>query len=311
MPPSRHIQHARQSAVSRIAERQPLIQILLATGRWSANQAAQLLAAGRVRVDGRVVTEATQRVAPWRDAISVDERPLPPLRPCRYLLFHKPYRVLSSFTDPEGRETLAEYVPVPDGYAVGRLDYDSEGLMLLTDDGWLNHRLAHPRHEHPKTYLAQVEGAPDERALEALRHGVVIQGRHTAPAEVAWLREEDLPPLPPRSTPIRYRAHVPTAWLRIVLREGAKRQVRHMTAAVGLPTLRLIRIAIGPLELGDLAPGAWRDLHEAELQRLREWTQSQPTRSYSSHGQGASSQPRSTPRPRASARRRATRRGSQ
>lgn len=297
MPPSPRAATMRQASVSLVAGRQPLIQALLATGRWSANQATQRLAAGRVRVNSRVVTEIMQRVDPWRDAISVDEHPLLPLRPCRYLLFFKPYRVLSSFTDPEGRDTLANYISVPDVYAVGRLDYDSEGLMLLTDDGWLNHRLAHPRYEHPKTYLAQVEGTPNERALEALRHGVVIQGRRTAPAEVALLREDDLPPLPPRATPIRYRANVPTAWLRVVLREGAKRQLRHMTAAVGLPTLRLIRIAIGPLEWSDLAPGAWRDLGEAEMGQLREWLR-------------APLQPRSNPNRRESKRRTAVQRGS-
>jgi 23S rRNA pseudouridine2457 synthase len=275
--------------VSLVAGRQPLIQVLLATGRWSANQLAQRLAAGRVRVNGRVLIDATQRVDPWRDAIVVDEQPLPALRPCRYLAFHKPHGVLSSFTDPEGRATLADYVSAPAVYAVGRLDYDSEGLMLLTDDGWLNHRLAHPRYEHPKTYLVQVDGAPDERALEALRAGVVIQGWRTASAEVALLDERQLPPLPARAVPIRYRASVPTAWLRIVLREGAKRQVRHMTAAVGLPTLRLIRMAVGPLELGDLAPGAWRDLDDAELGALREWfREHRPA--------GAPPQPRSNPK---------------
>jgi len=185
----------------------------------------------------------------------------------RYLLLYKPYDVLSSFTDPEGRPTLGDYVSVPGIYAAGRLDRDSEGLMLLTNDGWLAHRLTHPRHKQPKTYLAQVEGIPDERALEALRSGVLVKGKLTAPAEVELLPDE--PDLPPRPVPIRYRARIPTAWLRIILREGRKRQVRHMTAAVGHPTLRLVRVAIGPLKLGDLQPGQWRDLTREELAALR------------------------------------------
>ncbi|MEN6478642.1 MAG: pseudouridine synthase [Anaerolineales bacterium] len=186
---------------------------------------------------------------------------------CRYLVVFKPYRVLCSFSDPEGRATLADYVPVPAVYAVGRLDYDSEGLVLLTDDGWLNHRLAHPAYDHPKTYLVQVERVPDSEALRRLAQGVPVKGERTLPAEVVLLDEE--PDLPERSTPVRYRANVPTAWLRIVLREGKKRQVRHMTAAVGHPTLRLVRVAIGPLTLGSLQPGEWRALTREELVALR------------------------------------------
>jgi 23S rRNA pseudouridine2457 synthase len=201
---------------------------------------------------------------------------MPDDHPHRYLLFNKPYDVLSSFTDPEGRYTLAEYVPVHGVYAAGRLDQDSEGLMLLTDDGALGHRLTHPDHHLPKTYLAQVEGVPDAAALEKLRRGVMVKGEMTAPAEVELLDGE--PALPPRPVPIRYRAEIPTCWLRIVLREGKKRQVRHMTAAVGYPTLRLVRIAIGPLELGSLLPGEWRDLTPAELSLLRKQLYSPSTR---------------------------------
>jgi 23S rRNA pseudouridine2457 synthase len=185
----------------------------------------------------------------------------------RYLIFYKPYGVLCAFTDPEGRPTLADYVNVPEVYAVGRLDLDSEGLLLLTNDGWLIHRLAHPRYRHPKVYLVQIERLPDNTALAALRRGVLVKGQRTAPAEVTLLPQE--PELPPRPNPIRYRKTVPTAWLRLVLTEGRKRQVRHMTAAVGHPTLRLIRVGIGPLELGSLQPGEWRDLTPAELGALR------------------------------------------
>ena len=185
----------------------------------------------------------------------------------RYLLFYKPYGVLSSFTDPEGRPALAAYIPVPGVYAAGRLDQDSEGLMFLTDDGWLNHRLTHPLHKQPKTYLVQVEGIPDESALQALRDGVLVKGERTAPAAAELLPQE--PRLPERATPIRDWPSIPTTWLRMVLHEGKKRQIRHMTAAVGYPTLRLVRIAIGPLSLGNLQPGQWRDLTPAELFALR------------------------------------------
>ncbi len=195
---------------------------------------------------------------------SYTHRPRRRERP-RYLLFHKPYGVLSSFTDPEGRPTLSQYIQVPEQvYAAGRLDMRSEGLLFLTNVGWVNHRLTHPRYKLPKTYLVLVEGVPTPEALEALRRGVVVKGRRTAPAEVALL--ETPPQLPPRSKPVT--PHGPTHWLQITLREGRKRQIRHMTAAVGLPTLRLVRVAIGPLRLGDLAPGQWRDLTPEERAAL-------------------------------------------
>jgi 23S rRNA pseudouridine2457 synthase len=184
----------------------------------------------------------------------------------RYVKFFKPYGVLSQFTDEAGRPSIGDYVDIPNVYAVGRLDKNSEGLMLLTDDGWLNHRLTHPRYEHPKTYLIQVEGTPDLEALARLRHGVEVKGAMTREAEVELLAEK--PTLLPPPDPIRHRAAMPTTWLRIVLREGRKRQIRHMTAAVGYPTLRLVRVAIGPITVDDLAPGEWRDLTAEELQAL-------------------------------------------
>lgn len=184
-----------------------------------------------------------------------------------YLLFFKPYGVLSDVTDPEGRPTLSGYVPVPGIYAAGRLDADSEGLMLLTDDGALAHRLTDPRYKLPKTYFVQVENVPDAVALNALRRGVPVKGELTAAAEVALLPAE--PDLPARSTPIRDHPTIPTAWLKIVLREGKKRQIRHMTAAVGHPTLRLVRVAVGPLTLRGLEPGQWRELTAQELARLQ------------------------------------------
>ncbi len=201
------------------------------------------------------------------DVIALDGRPLV-ISLCRYLLFHKPYGVVSHFTSGNSHATLAGYVPVPNVYAAGRLDWDSEGLLLLTDDGWLNHRLTEPRFRQPRTYLVQVEGIPTASALSALRRGVPIEGRRTLPARVALLPGE--PVLLPRSVPIRTRDRIPTAWLELTLTEGRTHQVRRITAAVGHPTLRLVRVRLGPLALGGLAPGQWRELTEEELQALRQ-----------------------------------------
>jgi 23S rRNA pseudouridine2457 synthase len=180
----------------------------------------------------------------------------------------KPYGVLSRFTPEAGHPGLAEWVDVPGVYPIGRLDRDSEGLLLLGDDGALAHALTDPGVAHPRSYLAQVEGVPDARALAALARGVLVQGRRTAPARVRLAGE---PPLPPRPTPIRFRARIPTAWLELTLGEGRNRQVRRMTAAVGHPTLRLVRVAIGPLRLFEmgLAPGGWRRLSAQEERALR------------------------------------------
>jgi 23S rRNA pseudouridine2457 synthase len=189
--------------------------------------------------------------------------------PYQYLIFHKPYDVLSQFTDRGGdRATLKDYVPVPGVYPVGRLDRDSEGLLLLTNDGPLQHRLSSPQYGHPRTYWVQVERVPNEAALDQLRQGVVIQTQRTRPAEVQLLPGE--PPLPPRHPPIRDRKTVSTCWLALTLREGRNRQVRRMTAAVGHPTLRLVRVAIGPLQLGDLPLGKWRSLTPEEVQSLHQ-----------------------------------------
>ncbi|HEY8153937.1 MAG TPA: pseudouridine synthase [Myxococcota bacterium] len=193
------------------------------------------------------------------------------MRPrARVLVLYKPYAYVSRFGDEAGHPGLASLVPVPDVYAAGRLDHDSEGLLLLTDDGALAHALTDPRCAHPRTYWVQVERTPDARALEALAQGVVVQGRRTRPAQARLLPEA--PPLPPRSVPIRFRKSVPTAWLELTLREGRNRQVRRMTAAVGHPTLRLVRAALGPLHLADLglAPGQWRALRPAEERALRD-----------------------------------------
>lgn len=184
----------------------------------------------------------------------------------RSILFNKPYEVLPCFTDPEGRKTLADYIDLPGVYAAGRLDYDSEGLMILTSDGGLSHRITDPQHKLSKVYLAQVERIPDEGALNQLRAGVVLSGTRTRPAEVRLLAQD--PSLPDRPAPIRFRKTVPTAWVEIVLREGMNRQVRRMTAAVGHPTLRLVRVAVGPIALGDLQPGQWRALTAQEIAQM-------------------------------------------
>ena len=183
----------------------------------------------------------------------------------KVVIFNKPYGVMPQFTDSAGRPNLADYLSLPGIYPAGRLDRDSEGLMALTDDGMLQHRISDPRHKLPKTYWVQVEGIPDEAALEALRRGVPLNDGMTAAARAQLMAEPDIWL---RDPPISYRAAVPTAWIELVLREGRNRQVRRMTAAVGHPTLRLIRWAIGNWNLADLAPGHWRELDPEEYRAL-------------------------------------------
>jgi 23S rRNA pseudouridine2457 synthase len=187
-----------------------------------------------------------------------------------YLLFNKPYGVLTQFSDASAnpRPTLKDYVSITHVYPVGRLDRDSEGLLLLTNHGTLQHRLSDPQFGHPRTYWVQVEGTPDAVALESLRQGVTIQGYQTLPARVQTLISP--PEIPPRDPPIRVRQSIPTHWLEMTLTQGRNRQVRRMTAAVGLPTLRLIRVAIAHLTLAGLAPGQWRHLSKSEVQSLHQ-----------------------------------------
>jgi 23S rRNA pseudouridine2457 synthase len=187
----------------------------------------------------------------------------------RYILLNKPYEVLTQFTDEHGRATLKDFVKVPAVYPVGRLDFDSEGLLLLTDDKQLQHRLSDPRYKVPKTYWAQVEGLATEAALAQLRQGVQIKEGFTLPAEAELLNEDTTADLWPRTPPIRYRASIPTSWLAITISQGMNRQVRKMCAAVGLPCLRLVRVALGAVTLDAIAPGEWRELSAEEAQALR------------------------------------------
>lgn len=184
----------------------------------------------------------------------------------RTIAFNKPYGVLPCFTDPDGRPTLADFIDLPGVYAAGRLDLDSEGLLLLTSDGTLAHHITDPQHKRAKVYLVQIERIPNEEALVQLRKGVMLNGRKTKPAGVRLLSDD--PQLPDRPVPIRFRKNVPTAWVEITLREGLNRQIRRMTAAVGHPTLRLVRVAIGPIVLGELQSGEWRELTSREIERI-------------------------------------------
>jgi 23S rRNA pseudouridine2457 synthase len=178
----------------------------------------------------------------------------------KIILFNKPFGVLSQFTDADGRATLADYIDQKGFYPAGRLDRDSEGLLLLTDDGKLQHRLANPRCKTWKRYWVQVEGRPDAAALQPLRDGLRLKDGPTLPAKARLLDE---PSLWLRNPPVRFRARIPTSWLEISIREGRNRQIRRMTAAIGFPTLRLVRREIGRWRLGKLQPGEWRMVDHA------------------------------------------------
>lgn len=178
-------------------------------------------------------------------------------QPKRLILLNKPYDVLTQFTDDQGRSTLKDYVPVSGVYPAGRLDRNSEGLLLLTNDGRLQARIAEPKYKMVKTYWVQVEGSVTDQQLTQLQQGVLLNDGMTLPAQAERIHEPDIWP---RTPPVRFRAHIPTSWMSITITEGRNRQVRRMTAAVGLPTLRLIRVKIGDWSLGDLQPGQWKEV---------------------------------------------------
>ena len=187
----------------------------------------------------------------------------------QYVLFNKPYGILCQFSSTDKKKTLADFGRFSkDVYPVGRLDADSEGLVLLTNDGLLKHHLLEPRYCHPRTYLVQVERVPTQETLKQLERGIFIGGKKTLPADVKLLDRE--PNIPSRPVPIRFRKNIPTAWLKVTLHEGRNRQVRRMTAAVGYPTLRLIRIAIGSLTFGEMKPGESRELSRKEVGQLKQ-----------------------------------------
>lgn len=194
----------------------------------------------------------------------------------RIILFNKPYDVLCQFTDSEGRPTLADYISQKAFYPAGRLDRDSEGLVVLSEHGELQHQIAHPKNKMAKVYWVQVEGVPDESVQEQLRHGVELKDGITLPAEVRLIDEP--PGLWPRTPPIRVRKSIPDSWLELTIREGRNRQVRRMTAAVGHPTLRLIRYAIGPWSIDGLACGEWKMLEGVKLPQSGKQTKNLPPR---------------------------------
>lgn len=242
-----------------------LQKVMAAAGVGSRRKCEELIAAGRVQVNGRVVDTLGAKADPARDRILVDGKPLKPMQAHHYYKLHKPRGVLGDTVSEDAeRRTVLDLAPEDAGrlFPVGRLDLHSEGLVLLTDDGELAHRLTHPRYEHTKTYYVLVEALPTTPALMALRQGVDLPEGRTAPAEVEVVQE-----LPAELN--LSKGPNEGVWLRIVLREGKKRQIRHMTAAVGYPTLRLVRWAIGPLTLGKVGLGQCVPLTAAEVRALR------------------------------------------
>ena len=248
-----------------------LQRFLAHAGVASRRKAEGLIRAGRVRVNGQVVTELGIKVDATRDSITVDEQPITTSRssPRTYIILHKPKSVLSTTVDPLGRHTVLDIVQTASRiYPVGRLDRDSEGLILLTNDGELTYRLTHPKYEHQKEYRVLVDGQPDKCALQLLREGVNLEEGVTWPAKVIVDTS--------RSTE-RMTEQQEGTWLQIVIHEGRKRQLRRMCRVVGHPVRRLIRVRMGPLMLGELQPGEWRQLTTREVRTLKESTDVEKT----------------------------------
>jgi 23S rRNA pseudouridine2605 synthase len=239
-------------------DRQRLQKVLAAAGCGSRRACEEIIRQGRVQVNGQVVTELGTKVDPHRDEIRVDGTPISGPAEKVHLILNKPPGCISTAHDPWGRPTVLDLIPHRGRlYPVGRLDAESEGLLLLTNDGQLTHRLTHPRYEHEKEYLVLVKGRPQDAVLAQLRRGVDLEEGRTAPARVSRVSPKEGLDTPPGTT-----------WLRMVLHEGRKRQIRRMCAAVGHPVQRLIRVRLGPLRLGTLKPGQWRPLTKRELEVL-------------------------------------------
>jgi 23S rRNA pseudouridine2605 synthase len=236
-----------------------LQKVLAHAGVASRRACEELIRQGRVQVNGQVVTELGTKVDPNQEEIRVDGTPIVTSVEKVYLILNKPPGYISTAHDPWGRPTVLDLIPHQERlYPVGRLDAESEGLLLLTNDGGLTHRLTHPRYQQEKEYLALVQGRPTEAVLSQLRRGVDLEEGRTAPAKMSRVSRKEGLETPPGTT-----------WLRIVIHEGRKRQIRRMCAAVGHPVQRLIRVRMGPIELGDLPVGGYRPLSSKEVRRLR------------------------------------------
>lgn len=253
-----------------------LQKVLARAGVGSRRACETLIQAGRVSVNGKVVTGLGLRVDPRTAQIAVDGKQIV-LERLRYIMLHKPAGYLSAPDPRAGYPAWPDLVKVPERlYAVGRLDQDSEGLLLLTNDGELALHLMHPRYEHPKTYLVEVEGVPDPRKIRRWQHGIMLDDGPTLPARVTLLREPPFKTARPRQVAVPAKAATRsgrgpvTSWLKFTLREGRKRQIRRMVGLLGHPAVRVIRVGLGPLALGDLRPGQWRDLTPGEVKALRE-----------------------------------------
>jgi len=255
-----------------MGEKVRLQKAIAAAGIVSRRKAEDLIRAGRVRVNREVVRELGTKVDPEQDVVEVDGEQIHIPRGRRYVILHKPRGVLSTTSDPQHRTTVIDLVPEERRiFPVGRLDADSEGLLLLTDDGELGERLTHPRYGHEKEYIALIIGVPNHKALRALSTGIVLPEGRTRPADVVLLGRHAPPEVLQAGVPgLRKESPKGFSWLRVTVREGKKHQVRRMLKAVGLPVIRLIRIRFGPLRLGTLEPGEWRYLTPREQRRLLE-----------------------------------------